>query len=123
MAEVGTTRTVRHIAGVPADMRASFVTALKIALEWHLQMQAAVQRHVDAAVAKTVNLPADATTADVQAIYLAAWRAGVKGITVYRYGARPGQVLTPGRPGDATGPAGGHPRRPQRRTLRACREF
>ncbi len=29
-----------------------------------------------------------------QAIYTAAWRAGVKDITVYRYGARPGQVLT-----------------------------
>ncbi len=102
MAEVGTTGTVRHIGSVPADVRASFVTALEIAPQWHLRMQAAVQRHVDAAVAKTVNLPADATPADVQAIYLAAWRAGVKGITVYRYGARPGQVLT--LTGSATAP-------------------
>lgn len=57
-------------------------------------MQAAVQRHVDAAVAKTVNLPASATPSDVRELYLAAWRARVKGITVYRYGARPDQVLT-----------------------------
>jgi ribonucleoside-diphosphate reductase alpha chain len=56
-------------------------------------MQAAVQAHVDAAVSKTVNLPTDATPADVEAIYLDAWRAGCKGITVYRYGTRPGQVL------------------------------
>ena len=35
-------------------------TALAIAPAWHLKMQAAVQRHVDAAVAKSINLPADA---------------------------------------------------------------
>jgi len=62
-------------------------------------MQAALQHHVDAAVAKTINLPADAISADVRAIYLAAWRARVKGITAYRYGARPGQVLTLATPG------------------------
>jgi ribonucleoside-diphosphate reductase alpha chain len=56
---------------------------------------------VDAAVAKTVNLPADATPADLRATYLAAWRAGVKGITDYRYGARPGQVLTLASPAEA----------------------
>ncbi len=94
MAEVARTGTVRHLDGVPADVRAAFVTALEVSPEWHLKMQAAVQRHVDAAVAKTVNLPASATPADVRETYLAAWHAGVKGITVYRYGARPGQVLT-----------------------------
>ena len=31
-----------------------------------------MQHHVDAAVAKTINLPSDATPADVRAIYLAA---------------------------------------------------
>lgn len=103
MAEIARTGTVRQIPGVPADVRASFVTALEIAPAWHLTMQAAVQHHVDAAVAKTINLPADATPADVRAIYTAAWRAGVKGITVYRYGARPGQVLTLASPTPAPG--------------------
>ena len=105
MAEIARTGTVRQIPGVPADVRASFVTALEIAPGWHLRMQAAVQRHVDAAVAKTINLPADATPADVRDIYLAAWRAGVQGITVYRYGARPGQVLTVASPPAAPGTA------------------
>lgn len=68
-------------------------------------MQAAVQHHVDAAVAKSINLPADATPADVRAIYLAAWRAGVKGITVKRYGARPVQVLTLATPEPQPGTA------------------
>jgi ribonucleoside-diphosphate reductase alpha chain len=57
-------------------------------------MQAAIQRHVDAAVSKTVNLPATATVDDIRAIYLAAWGAKVKGITVYRYDSREEQVLT-----------------------------
>ncbi|GAB93912.1 putative ribonucleotide reductase [Gordonia rhizosphera NBRC 16068] len=85
---------VRAYPGVPAAVRAAFPTALEIAPEWHLRIQAAVQRHVDAAVSKTVNLPATATVDDVRAIYLAAWKAKVKGVTVYRYGSREGQVLT-----------------------------
>ncbi len=105
MAEVERTGTVRQLREVPSEVRAAFVTALEISPEWHLQMQAAVQRHVDAAVAKTVNLPTTATVADVRALYLAAWRAKVKGITVYRDGSRPGQVLTVAAPSPVPGPA------------------
>ncbi len=85
---------VRGYSRLPADVRAAFPTAAEIAPEWHLRMQAAVQRHVDAAVSKTVNLPAAATVDDVRAIYLAAWKARVKGITIYRYGSHEGQVLS-----------------------------
>jgi ribonucleoside-diphosphate reductase alpha chain len=45
-------------------------------------------------VSKTVNLPAAATVDDVRSIYLAAWKAKVKGINVYRYGSRDTQVLS-----------------------------
>lgn len=104
MARIGRTGTCQ-LPQVPADVRAAFVTALEIEPPWHLRMQAAVQRHVDAAVAKTINLPSSATVADVSAIYLAAWHAKVKGITVYRYGARPGQVLSLAAPEGTPGAA------------------
>jgi ribonucleoside-diphosphate reductase alpha chain len=94
MTDIARTGGVRANPAVPEDVRTAFPTALEIAPEWHLRIQAAVQRHVDAAVSKTINLPAAATVEDVRTIYLAAWRARVKGITIYRYGSRPGQVLT-----------------------------
>lgn len=92
---------VRACPTVPEPVRAAFPTAAEIDPHWHLRMQAAVQRHVEAAVSKTVNLPAEARVADVREIYLSAWRAKVKGITVYRYGSRAGQVLSFAAPGDA----------------------
>ena len=94
MADIARTGGVGGNADVPQDVRRAFVTALEVAPEAHLRMQAAFQRHVDAAVSKTVNLPASASAQDVREIYLAAWRARVKGITVYRYGSKPGQVLS-----------------------------
>lgn len=94
IAEIAQRGGVRGYSPLPPEVRAAFPVAAEIAPEWHLRMQAAVQRHVDAAVSKTVNLPATATVDDVRAIYLAAWKAKVKGITVYRYGSREGQVLS-----------------------------
>jgi ribonucleoside-diphosphate reductase alpha chain len=94
IAEIAQRGGVRGYPQLPKEVRAAFPTAAEIAPEWHLRMQAAVQRYVDAAVSKTVNLPAAATVDDIRTIYLAAWKAKVKGITVYRYGSREGQVLT-----------------------------
>ena len=57
-------------------------------------MQAAFQKHVDAAVSKTVNLPSDAPPSTVEEIFMLAHDLRLKGITVYRYGCRPGQTLS-----------------------------
>ena len=81
------------IADVPQTAKELFRTALEIAPEDHLRVQAAFQKHVDNAVSKTINLPQMAAPEDVAAIYRRAWEAGLKGITVFRYGSKGQQVL------------------------------
>jgi len=81
------------VKDVPEDLRRLFVTALEIPAERHLRMQAAFQRHVDNSVSKTVNVPQAATSRDVAKIYQQAWKLGLKGITIYRYGSKSKQVL------------------------------
>ncbi len=81
------------IEGVPKSVMRLFATAPEIPANWHVRMQAAFQRHVDNAVSKTVNLPNKATNRDVAAIYLQAYKEGLKGITIYRDGSRRAQPL------------------------------
>jgi len=78
---------------VPDDVKRLFVTALDINSEWHVRMQAAYQKYTDNAVSKTVNLPTDASVEDVRKIYDMAWKLKCKGVTVFRYGSKPEQVL------------------------------
>lgn len=70
-----------------------FVGASEITPQEHVLMQAFIQEYVDAAISKTINLPADATIEDVKEAYLLAFVSGCKGVTVYRDGCRSGQVL------------------------------
>jgi ribonucleoside-diphosphate reductase alpha chain len=91
--EIARTGSVQKIEGVPDDIRRLFVTALDIKPEWHIKMQAAFQKYTDNAVSKTVNLPTEATVDDVRNIYELAWKLKCKGVTVFRYGSKPEQVL------------------------------
>ncbi|MCX6768158.1 MAG: adenosylcobalamin-dependent ribonucleoside-diphosphate reductase [Candidatus Micrarchaeota archaeon] len=93
MMKIAKRGSVQGMREVPKDVQRLFVTALDIAPEWHVRMQAAFQKHVDNAVSKTVNLKRDATVEDVKKIYLLAHELKCKGITVYRYGSRKEQVL------------------------------
>jgi ribonucleoside-diphosphate reductase alpha chain len=85
--------TLHKLAGVPAEAKRLFRTALEISAAGHLGIQAAFQNYVDNAVSKTINLPETATPADIAEIYHRAWELGLKGVTVYRYGSKAEQTL------------------------------
>jgi ribonucleoside-diphosphate reductase alpha chain len=87
---------VRGNEAVPADVQRRFPTAHDVDVAMHVRMQAAFQRHVHAAVSKTINLRRAASAVDVKAAYQLAYELGCKGITVYRDGSREGQVLVTG---------------------------
>jgi ribonucleoside-diphosphate reductase alpha chain len=99
LAEVRARGSARGVAGVPERIQRLFPTASEIAPEAHLSAQEAFQRHVDNAVSKTINLPAEATPEDVTAIYLSAWRRGLKGVTIFREGCKGRAVLVRGSEG------------------------
>ncbi|MFW5836644.1 MAG: vitamin B12-dependent ribonucleotide reductase, partial [Desulfovibrionaceae bacterium] len=96
MEEVARKGTIRDIEHLPEHLRRVFVTAMDIAPEDHLKMQAAFQRHTDNAVSKTVNMPHEITKEEVWDIYAKAYELGLKGVTVYRDGCKSAQVLCTG---------------------------
>lgn len=86
-----------HHPEVPEAVQRVYVTSHNIAPEWHVRMQAAFQEHTDAAISKTTNFPHEATEDDVRTIFELAWSLNTKGVTVYRDGSRPAQVLSTGK--------------------------
>jgi len=65
----------------------------------HIRMMGAVQPFLSGAISKTVNLPHDATSADIEETYAEGWRLGLKALAVYRDGSKRTQPLNAGKDG------------------------
>jgi ribonucleoside-diphosphate reductase alpha chain len=59
----------------------------------HLKMMAAAQPFISGAISKTVNMPNDATAADIRNAYVDAWKMGLKCVAIYRDGSKRSQPL------------------------------
>lgn len=87
------TGSVRGLEEVPEAIQEIFVTAHEVGVHWHVNMQAAFQRHTDNGVSKTINMSNDATRQEIEDAYLLAYSLGCMGITVFRDGCKDTQVL------------------------------
>lgn len=70
-----------------------FVTSATIPIKRRIDMQSVWQKHIDASISSTVNLPNEATVDDVKDLYMYAWEKHLKGITVYRSGCKRTGIL------------------------------
>ncbi len=59
-----------------------------------VRLQGEVQKWVDHSISVTINLPNDVSEELVGKLYLEAWKAGCKGVTVYRDGSRSGVLIS-----------------------------
>ncbi|MBR9846018.1 MAG: adenosylcobalamin-dependent ribonucleoside-diphosphate reductase [Algicola sp.] len=97
-----------HINGIATDKNYSqeeldkivekspYYKATSNDVDWmsKVSMQGAVQKWVDHSISVTINLPNDATEELVGQLYMKAWEAGCKGVTVYRDGSRSGVLIS-----------------------------
>ena len=86
-------RLFRRVRGETAPLPDYFVDAQVLTPEDHLVMQAAVQKHVDSSISKTINMPADISFERFKDVYLQAYALGCKGCTTYRPNEVTGAVL------------------------------
>ena len=71
-----------------------FITAQTLDYKQRITMQGIWQRHIDASISSTVNLPNTATIEDVENLYIYAWDFGLKGVTIFRDGCKRAGILT-----------------------------
>jgi ribonucleoside-diphosphate reductase alpha chain len=65
----------------------------------HLSMMGAAQPFISGAISKTVNMPNDATAAEIRSAYLDAWKMGLKCVAIYRDGSKRSQPLNTSKAG------------------------
>ncbi len=84
----------REMFGTEAQLPDYFVSAHELSPGEHLNMQAALQRHVDSAISKTINCAEDISFEEFGDIYQKAFDLNLKGCTTYRTNAIANAVLS-----------------------------
>ena len=71
-----------------------FVTAQTLNYKERIDMQSIWQKHIDASISSTVNVPNSFTVEQVEDLYMYAWEKGLKGVTIFRDGCKRVGILT-----------------------------
>ncbi|MCF7797796.1 MAG: adenosylcobalamin-dependent ribonucleoside-diphosphate reductase [Candidatus Marinimicrobia bacterium] len=93
--------TIKKLFGDDIDLPPHVVTAHDIDPYFRVKMQGVIQKYIDASISSTVNLAEDVPVETVADIYMTAYKAGLKGITVYREGSRDGILISDKKSGTA----------------------
>lgn len=71
-----------------------FVTAQTLDYKKRIDMQSVWQKHIDASISSTVNVPNNFTVEQTEELYMRAWEQGLKGVTIFRDGCKRAGILT-----------------------------
>lgn len=84
-------------------------------IDWNrrIEIQAAIQKHIDHAISSTINLPKETSPSVVADLYLQGWKKGLKGVTVYVDGSRSGVLVTNDSEDTQEFPQTAAPKRPE----------
>lgn len=84
----------KHEVKDDSELPDYFVTAQTLDYKNRIYMQSIWQSHIDASISSTVNVPNDFTVEQVEGLYMTAWDAGLKGVTIFRDGCKRAGILT-----------------------------
>lgn len=108
---------------IPHGLQDALMFANDLSCDDHLAIVAAAQPFLSGGISKTINLPADATVADVLSAIEQAWTMGVKAISIYRDQSKMSQPLSSSTPvASAPTPTPAPSAAPARRKLPAMRK-
>lgn len=71
-----------------SELPETFVTAMTLNYEDRIKMQSIWQKRIDASISSTINVKEDFTVEQTKDLYIKAWEAGLKGITIFRDGCK-----------------------------------
>jgi len=86
--------TIKKLFGDDKNLPEYIVTAHNIDPFFRVKMQGIIQKYIDSSISSTVNLSEDTSVSTVADIYMSAYHARLKGITVYREGSREGILIS-----------------------------
>ena len=86
----------RKATGNKGELPDYFITTHQLDPFNRVDVQATIQKYIDASISSTVNLPESTTPEEIKAIYLYGAEKGVKGLTIFRNNCERMGILTVG---------------------------